>query len=510
MRKRKTGKVTVNAIAGTHVVFLGLDMAKSDTSGLLGFAIQREDLVENEVTWLRGNKTFPSVALNSGSEDHSSDRHPFQAFQWADYTAKPGYRYRYTVVPKTGSPSALVDGPSTTVEIPTEKAEGATHSVYFNRGAIGSQAYSKRFGPVDPEEKGPAAYEWLTRDLLPGLLAFIGRAVGPDFGLYAAIYEAQLPVALDALRQAHLRGAKVKLLYGGRPGDQTTTGNEAAIASAGIVGLSKPRTKAKIAHNKFIVLTRKLQPVAVWTGSANWSRNAIYGQLNVGHVVEDATLAGRFLAYWNELSPDPDSASIKDWIEANNDPINSTPANPVVEVFSPHRGRAVFDWYKTLLTSGPKPIFVSLPFGIVKDFRPVFDFDDGVLRYALLEMYVNGGNAASRAAAIADIKRIRKFQNIGMTLGSHIFLKDMEGWVEESKGIGTFVNWIHTKFALIDPLGAQPVTISGSANWSLPSVNENDENMLVVRGTRAWRISTSPSSCGSLRTIASANPWRST
>ena len=35
---------------------------------------------------------------------------------------------------------------------------------------------------------------------------------------------------------------------------------------------------------------------------------------------------------------------------------------------------------------------------------------------------------------------------------------------------------------LIDPLGTTPVTLAGSANFSLASVADNDENMLLVRG----------------------------
>ena len=35
---------------------------------------------------------------------------------------------------------------------------------------------------------------------------------------------------------------------------------------------------------------------------------------------------------------------------------------------------------------------------------------------------------------------------------------------------------------LVDPLGSNPIVISGSANFSDPSTNANDENMLVIQG----------------------------
>jgi phosphatidylserine/phosphatidylglycerophosphate/cardiolipin synthase-like enzyme len=37
---------------------------------------------------------------------------------------------------------------------------------------------------------------------------------------------------------------------------------------------------------------------------------------------------------------------------------------------------------------------------------------------------------------------------------------------------------------LVDPLGDDPMVIAGSANFSAPSTDQNDENMLIVRGNR--------------------------
>ena len=37
---------------------------------------------------------------------------------------------------------------------------------------------------------------------------------------------------------------------------------------------------------------------------------------------------------------------------------------------------------------------------------------------------------------------------------------------------------------LVDPFSKRPTVVSGSANWSLPSTNANDENMLIIRGDR--------------------------
>lgn len=485
MRKKASGLVDVRAISGTYVVFLAFNMNKADTKGLMGFAIQRTDLTEDETVWLRGNKTFESIRPSDGIEDASSREHPFQAFQWADYSAKPGYRYRYRVIPMYGRPGALQEKAATSITIDTEPLYGGKHNVHFNRGAIASQAFAKRFPGMTLDEAGKPAYQWLARDLLPALLDFISKANGRSYRLLAAIYELKAPEVLAAFKAAAESGADVRIIYHASD-DETGTANENEIDAAGIRALCVPRTNAKLMHNKFIVLAKSGKPVAVWTGSTNLSRNALYGQLNVGHSIHDPVVAKRYGDYWDALKSDPERKMMQGWTDAENPLPPPDDTDEMVAVFSPHRGRSVFDWWIEL-ANDPKPLFMTFPFGIVKEFRPVFDKDDGVLRFGLLDKYVNGGNKDSRAAAIDDIKRIRRLPNVGMAVGpagKKTYVDRVDGWHKEESGIGVNVNWVHTKFMLIDPLGANPVTLSGSANWSTASVDTNDENMMVIRGDR--------------------------
>jgi phosphatidylserine/phosphatidylglycerophosphate/cardiolipin synthase-like enzyme len=44
------------------------------------------------------------------------------------------------------------------------------------------------------------------------------------------------------------------------------------------------------------------------------------------------------------------------------------------------------------------------------------------------------------------------------------------------------VAFVHSKFLLRDPLGDDPIVVTGSANFSNPSTTSNDENMLIIRG----------------------------
>ena len=483
MRRKASGFVTVRAVSGTHVVFLAFNMKETDAKGLMGFAIQRTDLTEDETVWLRGNKTFASIRPSTGIEDASSHEHPFQAFQWADYSVKPGYRYRYRVIPMYGRPGGLIDGAKTTVSIDSEPLLGGKHEVHFNRAAIASQAFVKRFPGLTLDKAGPQAYAWLARDLLPALLGFIETARGNSYNLRAAIYELRWPDVLDAFKAVSATGADVKIIYHAKD-DETGRANEEMIDKAGIRALCIPRKNADLMHNKFIVLSEAGNPISLWTGSTNLSRNALYGQLNVGHTIHDPELAKAFLGYWKMLETDPKSDALKDWAETNNDLPPANDFDSLTPVFSPHRGRGIFEWWISLAASQGKPLFMTFPFGIVRDFRTVYDKNDGVLRFAMLDKYVNGGTKESRESAIAEIQRIRRYPNIGMALGSRIFVDWVDGWYKEPSAIGVNVNWVHTKFMLVDPLGPKPVTLSGSANWSEPSVNSNDENMVVIRGDK--------------------------
>ncbi len=69
------------------------------------------------------------------------------------------------------------------------------------------------------------------------------------------------------------------------------------------------------------------------------------------------------------------------------------------------------------------------------------------------------------------------------------YLRDpLYQWARETNNaalkLNTHVSYIHSKFLLVDPLGADPIVVTGSANFSTASTNDNDENMILVRGNK--------------------------
>ena len=485
--KKKLNGLAAQAIAGSHVVILGWDVTnKAKLKGLLGFAIQRTDHTENETYWLQGTKTFanPAKPLGPGGQV-SSHEQPFQTFQWGDYTAKGEHSYSYTVVPLYGKPGQLVDGKSITLNVKTESEWGTTHSVFFNRGAVASQEYARRFQNKKPSVVGEAAYVWLSRGLLEALLAFIQRASSKDFGLCGAIYEFQWPAVLNALAVAKTKGAKVDILYDAidKASHDPVTKNKAAIAQAKIGALTQGFTHGKIMHNKFLVLTKRTKPVAVWTGSTNVTENGLFGHLNCGHAVESPAVAKSYLDYWNELQKDPGADSLKKTNAVQGPPSQDPPPKGTTTVFSPQKGSAALKQYAAIAKRANRGLFMTFAFGMNDVFEPVYEQNDGVLRYALMD---KEGNGATLAQAKKDILRIRKLPNVLVAIGHNIEVNLFDRWLKEASSAVDHANvrWVHTKFMLVDPLGPDPIVISGSANFSEASTTTNEENMLVIRGDK--------------------------
>ncbi len=487
MRNKVThGGLTAQAVAGTHVVLLGWDVESELEAGLLGFAIQRTDHTEGETYWLRGMKTFSATTpkLPAGGTASSQDQ-PFQSFQWGDYSAKPAHKYTYTLIAMYGKPGALEKGVSVDISIDTEVEDGDSHSVYFNRGAIASQEYARRFQDKAPDVVGQAAYDWLSRGLLEAITRFIGKATDHTFALRVAIYEFQWPAVLDALKAASTRGVDVKVIFDAieNAKEDPVAKNEEAIAHAGIENICHGFTNGKIMHNKFIVLMKDDIAIEVLTGSTNYTENGIFGHLNCAHVVSDKAVAGTYLQYWSELSKNPTLAEIRSWDDETTPAPNVPPVEGTGQVFSPQKGTATLTTYANIAALAKRALFMTFAFGMNADFVPVYKEGGDVLRFALMD---KEGTGKGIAAAKEQIAEIRKVNGAVVAIGQNIATNEFDHWLRERDGLapGEYVRWVHTKFMLVDPLSDDPIVITGSANFSNASVETNHENMLVIRGDK--------------------------
>jgi hypothetical protein len=74
--KKQKGDLSVQAIAGTHVVLLGIDLPEQKCLRLLGFALRREDHTDGKKYWMSGYKSFASIEPSPASGVLCSTRKP--------------------------------------------------------------------------------------------------------------------------------------------------------------------------------------------------------------------------------------------------------------------------------------------------------------------------------------------------------------------------------------------------------------------------------------------------
>jgi len=501
MRQLKPGPfLKVNAIAGLHVVVLAWDFTEpivvnnaglpQQLKGLLGFAVEREERNEQGIAveryMLRGIKRFrdKDKGLAAGTPV-PLDEHPVQSFLWADYTAKPLTTYAYRVVPMYGTPKNLTarDDLATTVLIETEPEIGPNvgsstrHDIYFNRGVIGSQAYSRQFPDEDPnpDQPGSAPMKWLSRGLYEALIAFIGRAKNEHFALRCAFYEFRyLPVAI-VLRKVVDAGADVKIVYDAESSYKEE--NEQTLMRASLLqsDIRIPRTVSEgIRHNKFIVLLEDNQPIAVWTGSTNISDGGIFGHSNVGHIVWDKNVADAYLQYWKRLADNLTPTKLRSKNrQAIPTPQGKTPKNSVVPLFSARdekESTETLQWYADRMDEAKKLVCFTVAFNLDEVFQKVISKENDVLRYIVKDDDLGDGEI------------IGQDKDVLFAAGGRFDEGALKNFLGERDNPLNSNDYIHTKIMLVDPLSDDPLVVSGSANFSRPSQRTNDENMLIIRG----------------------------
>ncbi len=474
--------ISVHAISGLHTILLNMDAKNGKEKGLLGFAIKRMDLTEDESGWLKGFLTFEiNAPSHSPGTLVSTWENPVQDFNWADYTVKPGHKYTYIIVPVRGTPGNLAHDKGISVTISTEDDDRGEHSVFFNRGVAGSQAYTRKFGNLPPDQVGPPAFKWLSRGLEEAMLEFINQAQGKGWGLFASVYEFNYIPVLEEFKKAIDRGVDVRIIFDNKkkgPGAE----NRKAMEEAGIASkftIERNANPSYISHNKFILLLKDEKPLQVWTGSTNITEGGIYGHSNVGHIIRNKEIAAAYYQYWEILSGDPDAKKLRPYNDENSPlPPDNAPRVYIQPVFSSRDSLEALEWYAKKMEAAKSSVFLTAAFGISEQFQSILDEHKPYLRYVLLDKPGKG----------LDI--IKRDQDNMISVGATLNDNAMDNWLhgkwkaEKLTGLNKHVKYIHTKYMLIDPLGDDPMIITGSANFSKNSTINNDENMVIIRGDK--------------------------
>ncbi|MEJ7680268.1 MAG: phospholipase D-like domain-containing protein [Segetibacter sp.] len=226
-----------------------------------------------------------------------------------------------------------------------------------------------------------------------------------------------------------------------------------------------------------MILEREVSPEKVWTGSTNISKDGIFGQANVGHSIEDKQVASQYKSYWKLLQSQPISADLKSENEQiqNNISLNNIPAG-VTCIFSPRKQLDILQFYADLLDSARDCACITFAFNVHKFFSDALSDNTSSSPLTFLLLEKND----------PDVSDYVYQNNVVKAVGSYIPDNELYKWVKETNTyafqLNTHVMYVHTKFLLKDPLSADPVVVTGSANFSEASTDTNDENMIVIRG----------------------------
>ena len=190
-------------------------------------------------------------------------------------------------------------------------------------------------------------------------------------------------------------------------------------------------------------------------------------------------MAKKYLDYWERLAQDPGNESLKDDNEeATPTLVDFPPASATTAIFSPRHGLDQLRWYGTAMAGASGLMCFTGAFGINKVFLDVFKVDEDYLRYVFLEKW-----GVSATSAAATEKALSTDFDIQVAVGATLPGDTISHWLAEQQNtLSRNIKYTHTKFMLVDPLGEEPIVITGSANFSDASTSDNDENMLVIRG----------------------------
>lgn len=291
-----------------------------------------------------------------------------------------------------------------------------------------------------------------------------------------------------------------------------------------------------IGHNKFVVhVDGTGKATSVLTGSTNWTWSGVGGQSNNCIRIDDTTIAGAYLEYWNRLYDDkqatpeplsaratganqgdklktddrkpfpaslPGGAGVEVWFSPNMPGHAQPPAKtakkqpgppPDMErllslmrkaqraiffaVFMPSRG-GLNSIVSEAVDLGMKDTGLEVV-GAISDTQAMWGYQASTKTAAGKKLpawsphtFQQAGVSVVRATALTDKK-------IGRELGDFI--------IDETLTVGRAI--IHDKIVVIDPLDPVNCVVAfGSHNLGYKASYPNDENLVIVRGHQALAV----------------------
>ena len=342
----------------------------------------------------------------------------------------------------------------------------------------------------------PAFRAFLQGDLGARLMKLLADAKTAKSDVHAALYELDDDILEDAIIAISSR-FNVVLANGS---DKSGDGNAEArknLRDHGVDPIDRLLKSKGLGHNKFLVISDKEGPQAVWTGSTNWSTTGLCTQINNALLIEDEKVAKVYRKQWDHLRdaapPVLDPANFPPKLVDGNDKAHHVKVG----------GVDVAIWF-TRTSDG-------------RDMQALKDLIAGAKNSILFLMFTPGPTGLHTLAGQRANEKRMYVRGVVSTLGQtkadreknvldiqlvssdHIFKPDHYTVVQPQGEGGPIGPWIgevtrknflsqvghaivHSKVLVIDALSDSPVVVTGSHNFSSAASGKNDENLVIVRG----------------------------
>lgn len=580
--------VRAQAFCNSEVAFISWE-ADGLIDGCLGFMVTRVHVDANGMQLER--RVLPAwVAFenqtNPDWEEQDTSVWPIQKFSWRDLTLRRSrdslavraldFRVMYEVVAVGKSaPGRTAVPPSSTAQpgkykgdpIPlyvcgekvvsnpvTVSLRRGDVAVAFTNGILSTQNLRKQLKTqdgkaptkkeIDKHIKDPSdgIRQFLGGDVLPVLRLLFKRAQDVNGKIYLALYELADGELLDLLVQNADRihvilstaGSSKPKKGSGDPviWDLTNKHSRAALAAALGDRLHNRwfNNSAHIGHNKFAVLVSDAgEPLAVFTGSTNWTSTGLCAQTNNTVIVNSSQVASDYMAYWERMRddelpvPDPtegglscnqgdafrsanskavplaltDGTTGSIWFSPNTEKVG-TPATRTVppdlaEVFQLMKNAKhaifflVFNPGRTSDKEGADintVVSAGIEFGRLDPNLVVIGAISDPTAVPGYEAPTRGQPADPSKPKLPQraIFRPNGAQNV-LTIRAAAISDLVGDFDRELLSAGHAI--IHDKIVVIDPMSEDDcVVITGSHNQGFKASYANDENMLILRGNR--------------------------
>ncbi|MCB9732522.1 MAG: lamin tail domain-containing protein [Deltaproteobacteria bacterium] len=299
------------------------------------------------------------------------------------------------------------------------------------------------FYATDPGASAETGVDPLVDD---AVAAFIDSATTT---LDLALYDFNRDIIIDAVLAAADRGVQVRFV--GDADESADLGYQTLLAYGIPMSLRPP--SSTIMHDKFIVV----DGVAVCSGSLNMSDNGVMRNDNHTAIYLSPELAAQYTAEFEQMFTDAKFGRRKVALPSTVEPLGD--AASVQVTFSPKTDNSVV--LRDALATANHSIWFM-----------IFSFTRQDVADDLVALHAAGVEVVG---VFDKLNSSQSYSRDGFLAANGIpVLKDGN----ENQG-----GKLHHKVAIVDAgTDSDPLVISGSYNWSAGATNDNDENVLVLRG----------------------------